>query len=74
MSSDQFNRYAIFHSYACPWVYRVLIGLHLVDLMDVIEVYVLPAELGDEGWELTGREESVPKDSKWLHQLYSHTD
>ncbi|MEE2952267.1 MAG: glutathione S-transferase family protein [Pseudomonadota bacterium] len=71
------GRYHLYVSLACPWAHRVLIARKLKRLEEVISLSVVDWHMGENGWEFSDREGTIPdtvlgKDK--LYEVYLQAD
>ena len=71
------GRYHLYVSLACPWAHRVLIARKLKRLEEVISLSVVDWHMGENGWEFSDREGTIPdtvlgKDK--LYEVYLEAD
>lgn len=70
------GRYHLYVAMACPWAHRTLIMRRLKGLQDAIDVTVVDARMGENGWTISGRGEHVDPihNASFLHQVYTAAD
>jgi glutathionyl-hydroquinone reductase len=67
------KRYHLYASYACPWAQRALVTRSVRELDNAIDVTIVDAKMGDDGWQFGG-ELGDPEDplfgAKFLREIY----
>ncbi|MFW6049638.1 MAG: glutathione S-transferase family protein [Myxococcota bacterium] len=63
------GRYHLYASWACPWAHRTLIARKLRKLEDVVSLSVVDWFMGDDGWEFSDREGTIPDDVNGARHL-----
>ena len=61
-------RYDLYVSHACPWAHRTIIMRHLKGLEQYINVHVVEAYMGEDGWSFESPEPNIG--AKLLRDLY----
>ncbi|MFW6087855.1 MAG: glutathione S-transferase family protein, partial [Myxococcota bacterium] len=67
------GRYHLYASWACPWAHRTLIARKLRNLESAISVSVVDWFMGDDGWQFTDREGTIPDPihhARYLREVY----
>ncbi|WP_062203819.1 glutathione S-transferase family protein [Aureimonas sp. AU12] len=64
------GRYHLYVSLACPWAHRALILRKLKALDDVISISVVDWFMGENGWEFSDRQGTVPDTINGASKLY----
>ncbi len=71
------ERYHLYVSLACPWAHRTLIMRKLKGLEAMIDLSVVNAYMGEEGWSFEPGDGVIPdsvNNAHHLHQLYTLAD
>lgn len=71
------GRYHLYVSLACPWAHRTLILRRLKKLENVISLSVVDWFMGENGWEFSDRQGTLPdtvNGAKRLYEVYQKAD
>jgi len=67
------GRYHLYVAWACPWAHRTLLGRKLKGLEDAVDVSIVDAFMGDDGWTFGHDEDGVPDPihgARFLRDVY----
>lgn len=65
------NRYHLYISHACPWAHRTHIFHTLKNLNEIIDITVVKAYMGANGWEFS---KDPINHTKYMHEIYTLAD
>jgi putative glutathione S-transferase len=67
------GRYHLYVAWACPWAHRALLGRTLKGLEKAIDVSIVDAFMGDDGWTFGQDEDGIPDPihgARFLRDVY----